>query len=137
MTKTPTWVTWDQMCSRCLKDTYKDYHRYGGRGITVDPDWLDFCNFLRDMGVRPEGKTLDRIDNNLGYCKSNCRWATPKEQANNRRSNKLIEYQGETKTVSQWADHLGVNRHALGYRLRSPNWSIEDTFAYFQDMKNA
>lgn len=86
-TESPTYRSWHAMISRCTnpkKDNYKDY---GGRGIVVCKKWLKFENFLKDMGERPIGKTLDRIDNDGNYCKSNCKWSTPKEQANNRRTN--------------------------------------------------
>lgn len=78
--------TWRAMKARCLNPNNPAYKNYGGRGITIDPVWItDFEAFYKDMGDRPEGKTLDRIDNDLGYYKDNCRWATPKEQILNQR----------------------------------------------------
>lgn len=87
--ESPTYVSWCAMLTRCrniLRDTQK---KHAGRGITVCDRWLSFDNFLADMGERPAGKTLERIDNDKGYAFDNCRWATPIEQARNRRSTRL------------------------------------------------
>lgn len=80
-----TYGSWAAMRKRCLTVTDKDYAQYGGRGITIDSRWDSFRNFLEDMGERPEGKTLDRIDVDGNYEPSNCRWATASEQAQNKR----------------------------------------------------
>lgn len=85
--KGPSFWSWRAMLKRCLNTTHKDYHIYGGRGVTVCESWMRFENFLADMGQRPDGLTLDRIDPYGNYEPQNCRWATPKEQAANKRAN--------------------------------------------------
>lgn len=86
--KTPTYNSWDCMKQRCKNPNNKAYKNYGGRGITYDKRWEDFENFIKDMGVRPKGKTLERIDVNKNYCKENCKWATRLEQQHNMRVHK-------------------------------------------------
>lgn len=86
---TPTHRSWSAARNRCYNPNNKDYLHYGGRGIKMDPSWDDFTVFLKDMGEKPEGLTLDRIDNNGDYCRSNCRWATYSQQNSNQRKRKL------------------------------------------------
>lgn len=85
MSATKIYKAWQTMLERCRSPNNWKYKDYGGRGITVCEQWYSFVNFYNDMGDRPEGTTIDRIDNDLGYYKENCKWSTPTEQALNRR----------------------------------------------------
>lgn len=105
----------------------KDYKRYGGRGLELDPRWEDsFNEFWNDMkdGYSSE-LTIDRIDNNKGYFKENCRWATYKEQSNNRRSNIVVKYKGEKLTLSQISDKYHIDKRLLYDRYSVQKWTIE------------
>jgi hypothetical protein len=113
----PTYICWWGMRQRCEYPQHKSYARYGGRGIAVCNEWHDFANFLRDMGERPKGMTLGRIDNDGPYSPANCRWETMKEQQSNRSSNRWITVHGETRTLSQWAELAGIGRDTLDKRL--------------------
>lgn len=83
--KSPTYRSWDSMKQRCNNKNVDQWDDYGGRGINYTQEWARFENFLSDMGERPEGTSLDRINNDLGYSKENCRWATKKQQQNNQK----------------------------------------------------
>jgi hypothetical protein len=107
------------MKSRCLSKTHHAYDSYGGRGITICNEWLYFTNFYNDMGDKPDGMSLDRIDNEEGYFKDNCRWATMKEQERNRRNNRYITINGETKCLAYWLEKLGVNRRLFYTKMNS------------------
>jgi hypothetical protein len=96
------------MIRRCQNVRAANYNDYGGRGITVCEEWKKFEVFLADLGERPEGHTLDRINNDLGYSKSNCRWATDEQQCSNRRSSRRIEIDGLTMTVTEWSKMPGA-----------------------------
>ena len=126
LSRTRTHNTWSGMKQRCLDKNHSTYTNYGQRGITIEDDrWLDFENFYEDMGERPEGMTLDRIDNDRGYCKDNCRWANPVVQSNNRRPSsgtKLTDADVYTifwmfecggKTKAQIAREFGVARSTI------------------------
>jgi hypothetical protein len=120
------YAIWQGMLARCSNPNCKDYSRYGGRGIIVCERWLTFENFLQDMGEPLTGASIERQNNSQGYEPDNCRWASSKEQARNRRNNLMIEFNGEAKPVAQWAEELGIERKALEMRLRS--WSIDRAF---------
>lgn len=126
MTDSPEFTVWSSMLRRCRTPSTPGYDLYGGRGIAVCERWLQFENFIADMGLRPKGMTLDRIDSNGDYEPSNCRWATMKEQQNNRRNNVCLTFEGRTLTVSQWADVLSLPSSALRARV-SRGWSAEKT----------
>src|SRR3954471_6233232 len=91
MANSPVYHVWQAMIQRCENPNCDAYENYGARGITVCEEWHDFELFIADMGVRPKGFSIDRIDNDKGYCKSNCRWASTAQQLNNRRNNRVIE----------------------------------------------
>lgn len=122
--KSGAYGSWNAMISRCNCKGDQAYNKYGGSGVKVCDRWLKFENFLADMGHRPDGKTLDRIENSKGYSKSNCRWATKTEQANNRRKNRLLEFSGKIQSLSQWSKEKGIPTSTLSGRL-SKGWPIE------------
>lgn len=125
--KSPTYSTWSMMKHRCSCPSYDRYSYYGGRGITVCERWQIFENFLEDMGERPAGATLDRIDTNKGYSKDNCRWATKAQQQSNRRNCVFVTINGKTQTIKAWAEELGVPyKRVMGRKKR--NWPIEKLF---------
>lgn len=117
---------WRDMHRRCYDRSRKEYHRYGGRGIKVCQRWHNFENFFADMGERPSGMSLDRIDNDGDYSPENCRWATVKEQNNNTRANRVITFNGESKSMTQWAEEVGIKVGTIWMRLHL-GWSIEET----------
>lgn len=113
--RTAEYRVWSNMKYRCFNPNYKEFHYYGGRGITVCERWLKFENFYEDMGKRPSPKhSLDRCPNvNGNYEPSNCRWATTHEQANCKRNNVWIEYNGVKKTKAQWANFFSIKAQDL------------------------
>lgn len=116
---------WEGMIRRCYKPGHPSYERYGGRGITVCDEWrAGFPHFLRDMGKCPPGHTVERDDNSGNYTPDNCRWASKKEQANNRRSNVLITHDGKTMNIGQWAEFRGWAYSTIANRLAN-GWSPE------------
>lgn len=124
-TNTKIYRIWWAMLERCGNLSHASWAHYGGRGISVCERWKTFENFYADMGDRPEGKTLDRINVNGNYEPGNCRWATHIEQGNNRRNNRFITHNGETKTVREWERVFGFETNIIASRLRR-GWSEED-----------
>jgi len=121
----PTYHSWRSLRNRCDNKHTWNYHRYGGSGVTYDSRWDFYDLFLEDMGERPDGKTLDRIDNTKGYFKENCRWATPSEQQKNRSCSMLITFNGITKNASDWALDLGMSKSAVWQRIVKYKWTVE------------
>ncbi len=122
---TPTYSSWVSMKERCSNPKATRFEHYGGRGIRVADRWQSFDNFLADMGERPPGTTLDRIDNNGNYEPGNCRWATLKEQQRNRNVSILITYKGETKTLHEWSQIVGLTWQCLKGRYER-GWPHSD-----------
>lgn len=119
-TRTPTFISWERLRARCDDPTNK---HYGGKGITYCERWKDFSNFLADMGERPEGMTLDRIDTTGNYEPNNCRWVTYAEQAQNKTNNRLVEYEGNLVCVTELCRRLGVPSSLVFKRLYS-GWDL-------------
>lgn len=123
----PDFHVFTGMLTRCYNAADKGYSRYGGRGIVVCDRWRDggFRVFIADMGPRPTPEhSIERKDNNGPYSPGNCVWATAKEQGRNRRTNKRLTHNGETHTLSEWAEKLGINYRTLKARVRD-GWSVE------------
>lgn len=123
--RSSTRSSWNSMIRRCKYPSMEDYGRYGGKGIRVCERWESFQNFLDDMGNRPRGKTLDRIDNDGHYEPHNCRWATLSQQVRNSRKARYITHGGRTMTIGDWSVSLGINRQTIQMRLDRYGWSAE------------
>ena len=121
-----TYLTWLRMKNRCRKDPSLEWYKwYGEKGISVCDRWLKFSNFLEDMGRKPDGKSIDRIDNSKGYFPDNCRWATRIEQAQNRPGFvKILEHQGKSMTIAEWEREIGVKPGIIRSRLNY-GWTID------------
>lgn len=131
LSTSPTYRSWQAMIQRCYDSKIPHYKRYGAIGIIVCDRWKNsFLNFLEDMGERPDGKTLDRINSSGNYELNNCRWLTYKQQGNNRRGNLILEAFGKKQTLQQWSDEYKVNRSKLRKRIFILNWEIEKALTY-------
>lgn len=117
---------WSMTKQRCLNPRQRDYRRYGGRGIGICERWLVFENFLSDMGLRPHGMTLERLDNDKGYCPENCVWATRSTQTRNRDATLKLTYLGVTKSLVEWSISTGIPYHTLKARHTRLGYSDEE-----------
>jgi hypothetical protein len=118
---------WQTMIARCHDEKYTNHYRYGGRGIIVCDRWrYSFEAFKSDMGPRPSPEySIDRIDNSGPYSPENCRWATRKEQALNRRTNRVLDFNGRQLTLKEWSSKTGISLVVISMRLNRLAWSIE------------
>ena len=123
-----TYSIWKQMKARCYSPYSTSYNRYGARGVTVCQEWLDsYDAFVRDMGNRPQGLQIDRIDNEKGYCKENCRWVTPAENSRNRRDTKLThekvsEIRRSVMSVAELAKRYDVGIDTINKVRKGKSW---------------
>lgn len=124
--KTPEYTIWSAMKQRCLNPNVKKYDLYGGRGITVCERWeASFEAFYADMGPRPDGHSIERIDGDGNYEPGNCHWAPIKAQNRNTARNHFLTYAGETLTIAEWAERTGISYRTLHGRV-ADGWSVQD-----------
>lgn len=116
---------WRGIITRCTNINDPGYRNYGGRGIKICKRWMEFENFLEDMGEVPIGYQIDRKDNDKGYYKKNCRWVTPKQNSRNTRCNCSIPYRGENKLLIEWSEEIGIPYSTLWKRIFKYEWTIE------------
>lgn len=124
--RTPTYISWEGMRYRCYTKTNPSYKFYGGKGIEVCERWDDYNNFLEDMGEKPKGTSLDRIDFNKNYSPDNCRWATVEEQQNNRSNNNRQLVDGLTMGISQCSRAFNIPRSTLASRMLRCGMSLQE-----------
>lgn len=125
MAHTPEYAIWQAMRQRCENPESDAWDNYGGRGITVCAEWGKFERFFADVGPKLPGQSLNRIDNDGGYCKENCEWTSTIVQANNTRRNRVMEFNGERRTLAEWAKWAGLTWYTLRSRLDNYGWSLE------------
>lgn len=115
--RTPEYKVWAAMLKRCRATTGREHKNYSARGITVCDRWIRFENFIADMGKRPDGATLDRINNDGNYEPDNCRWATPLQNHRNRRNTRMVTIGGQTKHITEWARERGLSINTVTVRI--------------------
>lgn len=128
------YAVWSTMKDRCLNPRNKQFKHYGGRGVKVCERWMQFENFISDMGKRPKGLSLDRINNDGNYEPPNCRWATIREQSRNKRSNKVLIFNGKKMCVRDWDRHCGFKDSTIRNRIKL-GWTGEKLFKPVQIRK--
>jgi hypothetical protein len=118
---------WNGIKTRCFNEKCRNFPYYGGRGISMSKEWrASFTQFLDDMGEPPEGASIERKNNGGNYEKGNCVWATRRQQCRNRRSNRLLTFNGQTKCLQDWSETIGVNRSVIQKRLKR-GWTVEES----------
>ena len=122
-TGTRTYLVWQAMLNRCRNPNVTMFYRYGGRGISVCERWIDFENFLSDMGECPPRMSIERIDNDGNYEPQNCRWADRRTQARNTSSNRVIRFGGREMCLKAWADELQMDQASLSERIK--RWGLD------------
>lgn len=123
---------WRMMKKRCFDKNAKEYVNYGKRGITICPTWLEYKSFLTwalENGYK-KGLSIERIDNNGNYCPENCKWISLAKQARNKRNNRLLTYNGETKCMAEWAEIVGIKQDVIKDRLNRYNWTVEEALGF-------
>lgn len=131
--KDPIYRSWLMMKNRCLNPNSVDFKNYAARGIYVCDEWMDFRNFLRDMAPRPDGMTLERIDNDGPYCKANCKWATRREQNVNSRNCHYVTFNGVTMTLTDACRKQNLPYDRVRRRLKL-GWSLEQALELKRDV---
>lgn len=122
------YTSWTEMNKRCNCPTSKRYQSYGGRGIKICKRWRAFATFYADMGERPKGMSLERLNNNGHYTPKNCKWADATQQANNRRSSRKILFNGTEKTLAEWSRIVKLPSYLIQERISRLKWSVEKSF---------
>lgn len=121
-----TYNAWQSMKARCLNESHKSFRSYGAVGVKICERWMTYTNFLEDMGPRPQGTTLDRWPNNSGnYEPGNCRWATPTQQARNRKTNAFIDAFGQRRLLVEVCQEYGIRMDTFRYRVNKIGWTVE------------
>lgn len=133
---TRTYRIWTGMKTRCFNARDKSYKLYGAKGITMCIRWLEFSNFLADMGECPPNKSIDRINGAGNYERANCRWATITEQNNNKRNNILLTYEGNTMSIKDWSKRTGLAVATISHRIKRYGWSDAEALTIKPHQRN-